>query len=118
MSDKNQSRRGDISLTSHRRGRLVSEDAAKRAFAERIARQVLSMTPEEVDAFIVERGLSHLADPERMAELLNIAVNMPADSEAIPPRLDAKVSSTKLKDLAFELRERTGSGVPPSSRRH
>jgi hypothetical protein len=115
MSEKNHSRRSEISPSSHRRGRPVSDEAAKRAFAERIARQVLSMTSEEVDEFIVERGLSHLADPERMADLLNIAVNMPADRRFAISGPDAQASSSDIKDMVFEVRDRQ---LPPPPRKH
>ena len=115
MSDKSQSRRSDISPGPHSRGPLAPDDVVKRAFAERIARQVLSMTSEEIDQFIVERGLSHLADPERMAELLNAAVNMPADRKFGAARPDAQVSPTDIRNLVIEVRDRRS---PSPSRKH
>jgi hypothetical protein len=75
MNDPKDNGRGLLPGRSDRRATVGSGEAAKREFAERIARQVMSMTPEEVDAYIVEHGLSHLADPERMAALLELAVS-------------------------------------------
>jgi hypothetical protein len=84
----------------------ASDEASKQAFAERIARQVLSMTPDEVDAFIAERGLSHLVDPERMAELLNAALSLSGDEGMDGPVERPPAPKASVGDIGFDLQER------------
>lgn len=42
---------------------------------DKIAQEVLAMSPEEIAAFLEERGLSHLTDPQRTAKLIEASLD-------------------------------------------
>jgi len=106
MTNRSRSRRSHVVIQPFGRTARASDEATKQAFAERIARQVLSMTPDEIDAFITERGLSHLADPERMAELLNAAVNLSEDGGPDESGRRSTTPFPSVGELASDLHER------------
>jgi len=62
-----------------RRVTIRSGEIANSDIAAKIARQVNSMSPAQIDAYIVDHGLTHLADPERLEAILKLAISDDGD---------------------------------------
>jgi hypothetical protein len=111
MNRKKEARRGG---PTGRRATIRSGGPAISDIAERIARQVNSMSPAQIDAYIVEHGLTHLADPERLEAILKMAITDEDAAEADDPQ--PQIPSRRFGDTAGQgaANER---GAPSGDRR-